>query len=69
VHRYHEQFGHTVVHLHADASGLTESRHRASLELFQSEVAPVLRREIPDPPFAWGPALPASPITQESARV
>jgi alkanesulfonate monooxygenase SsuD/methylene tetrahydromethanopterin reductase-like flavin-dependent oxidoreductase (luciferase family) len=69
VHRYHAQFGHTVLHLHADASGLTESQHRASLELFQSEVAPVLRREIPDPPFAWGPVLPASPITQESARV
>jgi alkanesulfonate monooxygenase SsuD/methylene tetrahydromethanopterin reductase-like flavin-dependent oxidoreductase (luciferase family) len=33
VHRHHEQFGHTVLHLHADASGLTESQHRASLEL------------------------------------
>ncbi len=71
VHRYHEQFGHTVLHLHADASGLTESRHRASLELFQSEAAPVLRREIPDPPFAWGPGLPGAPIPQEqeTARV
>ncbi|WP_330268805.1 LLM class flavin-dependent oxidoreductase [Streptomyces griseorubiginosus] len=71
VHRYHEQFGHTVLHLHADASGLTESQHRASLELFQSEAAPVLRREIPDPPFAWGPVLPAAPIPQEqeTARV
>ncbi|GGW34977.1 LLM class flavin-dependent oxidoreductase [Streptomyces griseoloalbus] len=69
VHRYREQFGHTVLHLHADAGGLTGSRHRASLELFQSQVAPVLRREIPDPPFAWGPVLPAPPLTQESARV
>ncbi|MFE3852328.1 LLM class flavin-dependent oxidoreductase [Streptomyces griseorubiginosus] len=71
VHRYHEQFGHTVLHLHADASGLTESQHRASLELFQSEAAPVLRREIPDPPFAWGPVLPGAPIPQEqeTARV
>lgn len=60
VHRYHEQFGHTVLHLHADASGLTDAQHRASLELFQSEVAPVLRREIPDPPFAWGPVLPVT---------
>ncbi|MFD9935330.1 LLM class flavin-dependent oxidoreductase [Streptomyces massasporeus] len=59
VHRYHEQFGHTVLHLHADANGLTDSRHRASLQLFQAEVAPVLRREIPDPPFAWAPSLPA----------
>ncbi|MFD7425574.1 LLM class flavin-dependent oxidoreductase [Streptomyces sp. NPDC059818] len=62
VHRYHEQFGHTVLHLHADAGGLSDRRHRDSLALFQSDVAPVLRREIPDPPFAWGPvaAAPAS---------
>ncbi|MBY8887620.1 LLM class flavin-dependent oxidoreductase [Streptomyces sp. PTM05] len=59
VHRYHEAFGHTVLHLTADASGLPQKEHRASLELFQSDVAPVLRREIPDPPFAWGPASPA----------
>ncbi|MFI8528858.1 LLM class flavin-dependent oxidoreductase [Streptomyces aquilus] len=61
VHRYHEQFGHTVLHLHADASGLTDTQHRDSLELFQSQVAPVLRRDIPDPPFAWGP------VREESA--
>ncbi|MGA6224968.1 LLM class flavin-dependent oxidoreductase [Streptomyces umbrinus] len=65
VHHYHEQFGHTVLHLHADASGLTDAQHRASLEHFQSEVAPVLRREIPDPPFAWGPVLP---VTGESVH-
>ncbi|WBO62482.1 LLM class flavin-dependent oxidoreductase [Streptomyces camelliae] len=58
VHRYHERFGHTVQHVQADASGLTGSRHRASLELFQSEVAPVLRKDIPDPPFPWAPVLP-----------
>ncbi|MGW7203459.1 LLM class flavin-dependent oxidoreductase [Streptomyces sp. NPDC054837] len=55
VRRYHEQFGHTVLHLHADASGLTDTQHRDSLELFQAQVAPVLRRDIPDPPFPWGP--------------
>ncbi|GAA1013272.1 luciferase [Streptomyces sp. F-3] len=60
VHRYHEQFGHTVLHLQADANGLAQAQHRASLELFQSEVAPVLRRDIPDPPFAWGPVRPAA---------
>jgi hypothetical protein len=51
-----------VLHLHADASGLGDAQHRDSLERFQSEVAPVLRREIPDPPFSWGPVLaePAS---------
>ena len=57
VHRYHEKLGHCVMHLHADAGGLTPSQHRESLELFQSEVAPVLRRQIPDPPWPWGPAL------------
>lgn len=57
VHRYHEQFGHSVLHLHADAGGLTDGQHRAALELFQSDIAPVLRREIPDPPFPWAPAL------------
>jgi alkanesulfonate monooxygenase SsuD/methylene tetrahydromethanopterin reductase-like flavin-dependent oxidoreductase (luciferase family) len=58
VHRYHEQFGHTVLHLQADASGLTDSQHRDSLGLFQSAVTPVLRKDIPDPPFDWGPVLP-----------
>ena len=56
VHRYHEQFGHSVLHLHAEAGGLTAAQHRESLELFQSEIAPVLRRDIPDPPWPWGPA-------------
>ncbi len=55
VHRYHERFGHSVLHLHADAGGLTDRQHRAALELFQSDIAPVLRREIPDPPWDWGP--------------
>ncbi|MFC1434559.1 LLM class flavin-dependent oxidoreductase [Streptacidiphilus sp. N1-3] len=60
VHRYHEQFGHSVLHLHAEAGGLTDAQHRSSLELFQSDIAPTLRREIPDPPWAWGPVLPAT---------
>jgi alkanesulfonate monooxygenase SsuD/methylene tetrahydromethanopterin reductase-like flavin-dependent oxidoreductase (luciferase family) len=51
VHRYHEQFGHSVLHLQADGSGLSCEQHRASLELFQSDVAPVLCRDIPDPPW------------------
>ncbi|MEU8164946.1 hypothetical protein [Micromonospora sp. NPDC049004] len=49
--RYHEQFGHEVIHLQADHDGLTDKQHRESLELFQSEVAPVLRRDIPSRPF------------------
>ncbi|MEV4630365.1 LLM class flavin-dependent oxidoreductase [Micromonospora sp. NPDC049523] len=58
VHRYHEQLGHTVMHLHADAGGLTDAQHRESLELFQSDIAPVLRRDIPDPPWPWGAVVP-----------
>ncbi|MFI7214312.1 LLM class flavin-dependent oxidoreductase [Micromonospora maritima] len=49
--RYHASFGHEVMHLSADADGLTGKQHRDSLELFQAEVAPVLRREIPSRPF------------------
>jgi alkanesulfonate monooxygenase SsuD/methylene tetrahydromethanopterin reductase-like flavin-dependent oxidoreductase (luciferase family) len=55
VHRYHDQFGHSVLHLHADAGGLTDAQHRESLELFQSDIAPALRRGIPDPPWGWAP--------------
>ena len=69
VHRYHEQFGHTVVHLHADAGGLSDTQHRDSLELFHSAVAPTLHRAIPDPPFDWGPVLPGAPTREEPARV
>lgn len=43
VHRYHDRFGHRAMHLTADADGLTDKQHRATLELFQSEIAPVLR--------------------------
>jgi alkanesulfonate monooxygenase SsuD/methylene tetrahydromethanopterin reductase-like flavin-dependent oxidoreductase (luciferase family) len=51
VQRYHARFGHTVLHLHADANGLTPTEHRDSLELFQAAIAPVLNRSIPDPPW------------------
>jgi alkanesulfonate monooxygenase SsuD/methylene tetrahydromethanopterin reductase-like flavin-dependent oxidoreductase (luciferase family) len=51
VQSYHERLGHQVLHLHADAHGLTDDQHRASLELFQSDIAPALRRSIPDPPW------------------
>ncbi|BBH68979.1 luciferase-like monooxygenase [Actinoplanes sp. OR16] len=44
VHRYHERFGHDVTHLSADTEGLTEKQNRASLELFASDIAPVLRQ-------------------------
>lgn len=64
VHRYHEQLGHEVQHLHADGEGLTPEQHRATLELFQSEVAPVLRREISSRPLA-APVNPAFDTTAE----
>ncbi|GIH93495.1 LLM class flavin-dependent oxidoreductase [Planobispora siamensis] len=54
VHRYHARLGHEVMHLHADADGLTNRQHRAALELFQAEIAPVLRKEIPSRPFPEG---------------
>jgi alkanesulfonate monooxygenase SsuD/methylene tetrahydromethanopterin reductase-like flavin-dependent oxidoreductase (luciferase family) len=53
VHRYYDQFGHSVMHLHADAGALSEDNHCRSLELFQSDIAPTLRRDIPDPPWEW----------------
>ncbi|WP_026425233.1 LLM class flavin-dependent oxidoreductase [Actinokineospora inagensis] len=52
VGRYHDQFGHQVLHLTADRDGLTPGQHRETLELFQAEIAPVLNKTIPDPP--WG---------------
>jgi alkanesulfonate monooxygenase SsuD/methylene tetrahydromethanopterin reductase-like flavin-dependent oxidoreductase (luciferase family) len=51
VGRYHEQLGHEVMHLSADADGVTPSQQRRSFELFQSEVAPVLRERIPSRPL------------------
>jgi alkanesulfonate monooxygenase SsuD/methylene tetrahydromethanopterin reductase-like flavin-dependent oxidoreductase (luciferase family) len=51
VGRYHEQFGHEAIHLSADADGVTVSQKRRSLELFQSDVAPLLRERIPSRPL------------------
>ena len=69
VRRCHERLGHEVMHLHADADGLTETQHRRSQELFFDKIAPVLRREIPSRPFPQAPAslvpapsVPVSPV-------
>jgi alkanesulfonate monooxygenase SsuD/methylene tetrahydromethanopterin reductase-like flavin-dependent oxidoreductase (luciferase family) len=51
VGRYHEQLGHEVMHLSADADGVPPGQQRRSFELFQSEVAPVLRERIPSRPL------------------
>lgn len=49
--RYHARLGHEVIHLGADGDGLTDQQHRESLELFQAEVAPQLRRAITSRPL------------------
>ncbi|MEV6219449.1 LLM class flavin-dependent oxidoreductase [Nocardia sp. NPDC051833] len=54
VGRYHEQFGHEVIHLSAERDGRTDPDYLGSLELFQAEVAPELRRRIPSRPLAAG---------------
>lgn len=51
VGRYHEQLGHEVMHLSADNDGVTPNQQRRSLELFQSDVAPVLRQRIKSRPL------------------
>ncbi|MFD0262013.1 LLM class flavin-dependent oxidoreductase [Kitasatospora indigofera] len=50
IHRYHLAFGNEVVGIGVDA--LTEDLQHEQLELFAAEVAPVIRKEIPDPPPA-----------------
>jgi len=40
-----------VLNLNADGAGLTKAQHHETLELFQSDIAPVLRREIPSRPL------------------
>ena len=52
VSRYREGLGHEVIHLSADADGLTKMQKLRSLELFQSEVAPVLRTALPSRPLS-----------------
>jgi hypothetical protein len=53
---HHEHFGREAIHLHLDRDILDEKDYRATLELFQSDIAPVLRRELPSRLF---PPLPA----------
>jgi alkanesulfonate monooxygenase SsuD/methylene tetrahydromethanopterin reductase-like flavin-dependent oxidoreductase (luciferase family) len=65
--RYHEALGHEAIHLHSDGDGQTPAAHRAALELFQTDVAPVLRAAIPSRPFA-GPipflGPPSTPVPE-----
>jgi alkanesulfonate monooxygenase SsuD/methylene tetrahydromethanopterin reductase-like flavin-dependent oxidoreductase (luciferase family) len=52
VSRYHEQLGHEVIHLSAEADGLTAAQKRHSLDLFVSDVAPILREQIHSRPLS-----------------
>ncbi|MCV7302850.1 LLM class flavin-dependent oxidoreductase [Mycobacterium barrassiae] len=52
VGRYHERLGHEVIHLSAETDGVTEAQKRRSLELFQAEVAPVLRQQLSSRPLS-----------------
>jgi len=47
--------------------GLTDAQHRESLELFQSDIAPVLRRDIPGPPWPADATAPP-PVLADSPR-
>lgn len=51
VHSYYEQLGQTVLSVGGHPRGLTRTQFVDSLELFQSDIAPELRRSIPDPPW------------------
>jgi alkanesulfonate monooxygenase SsuD/methylene tetrahydromethanopterin reductase-like flavin-dependent oxidoreductase (luciferase family) len=51
VHRYYDLLGQTVLIVGGHQRGLTRTQFVDSLELFQSDIAPELRRSIPDPPW------------------
>ena len=54
--RYHAAFGHEVLSIGVD--GLTEEEQREQLERFATDVAPVLRREIPSTIWNHGSQQP-----------
>ncbi|WP_327675899.1 LLM class flavin-dependent oxidoreductase [Kitasatospora sp. NBC_00458] len=47
----HARFGHELLHLHVDGEVLDRADYLGTLELFFSEIAPVLRRELPSRPL------------------
>ncbi|WP_163853051.1 LLM class flavin-dependent oxidoreductase [Paenibacillus elgii] len=53
---YHQAYGHQVLSISVD--GLTEAEQREQMERFASDVAPVLRREIPSTVWESNPAAP-----------
>ena len=57
VHRYHEQFGHSVLHLHADAGGLTDA-----------QIGPASNSSSPTSPRCSGARSPTLPGDGAAAR-
>ncbi|TDD54990.1 hypothetical protein E1286_04630 [Nonomuraea terrae] len=47
VSEQHRLFGHEVMHIHVDGEILAEEDYRATLELLFTDIAPVLRKELP----------------------
>src|SRR6202167_3977623 len=60
VGRYHEALGNRLIPIGGNPGNLSHAQFVASLELFQAEVAPVLRRTIPDPDWP-GPVADVRP--------
>ncbi|RNB89482.1 LLM class flavin-dependent oxidoreductase [Brevibacillus fluminis] len=65
--RYHEAFGHQVLSISVD--GLTEAEQREQVERFASEVAPVLRRELPSTVWEKAPTLFDPPSSDKEIAV
>lgn len=47
----YEAFQHDLVHIHVDAEALTSKDYLDTLEIFATEIAPTVRREIPNKPL------------------
>ncbi|MCK9901941.1 LLM class flavin-dependent oxidoreductase [Frankia sp. Cpl3] len=54
VHREVEHLGHRAQIFSVETEGLSDALRRESFEIFASDVAPELRRSIPDPPWPAG---------------
>jgi alkanesulfonate monooxygenase SsuD/methylene tetrahydromethanopterin reductase-like flavin-dependent oxidoreductase (luciferase family) len=64
VERYNRAFGNTLINVTGHRGEFSQSSFVDSLELFQSDVAPVLRNAIPSPPWPD----PVVPIRRRQAR-
>ncbi|MBL7496922.1 LLM class flavin-dependent oxidoreductase [Frankia sp. CNm7] len=47
----HEKFQHDLVHIHVDTQAISPEDYRATLEIFATEIVPVIRKEIPNKPI------------------